>query len=154
VSAATATAPLSPATDTVGRAASRHLARQLAMLTGTRRVLVVLAHPTGGTELDRFGPDASSIDGDAVLTLVLPTEATVCDAARIHEPSLRRLAEHWGAERVLVAPCTFGHELVAVAIAPVAAGVAALPVEREARRLTERFAAGVVGTRLFANVPI
>jgi hypothetical protein len=115
-------------------------------------VLVVLADPRDGSELDRysFGAVPAAADGDALLALVLPLEATVCDVSRLHEPSLRRLADHWGQERMLIAPCTFGSDLVALALAPVADDVPAPVVEREARRLSERFAAAVVGTRLFA----
>ena len=133
-------------------AATRHLARQLSLLTGVRRVLILLADPRNGSELDRysFGAVLAGADGDALLSLVLPTEATVCDVNRLHEPSLRRLAECWGVDRMLIAPCTFGSDLVALALAQVTADVPAAVVEREARRLSERFAAGVVGTRLFA----
>jgi hypothetical protein len=153
VLAATVTPPGAPLFDTIGWAATRHLACQIAMLTGHRRVLVVLADPQDGTELDRysFGAAFAGADGDALLSLVLPTDAAVCDVARLHEPSLRRLADHWAAERLLVAPCTFGNELVALAVAPVAGDVPTLIVEREARRLAERFAASVIGTRLFAT---
>jgi hypothetical protein len=134
-------------------AATRHLARQLSLLTGGRRVLVVLADPRDGTELDRysFGAVLADADGDALLSLVLPTEACVCDATRLHEPSLRRLAEQWGRRRMLIAPCTFGCDLVALALAPVDEDVPAPVVEREARRLSERFAASLVGRRLFAQ---
>jgi len=134
-------------------AATRHLARQLSLLTGVRRALVVLADPRDGTELDRysFGAVLADADGDALLSLVLPTEPSVCAAHRLHEPSLRRLGEHWGHRRLLIAPCTFGASLVALAIVPVADDVPAPVVEREARRLTERFAASIVGTRLFAH---
>jgi hypothetical protein len=134
-------------------AATRHLARQLSLLTGVRRVLVVLADPRDGTELDRyaFGAVLADADGDALLSLVLPTEACVCDVNRLHEPSLRRLADHWGRRRMLIAPCTFGRDLVALALAPVGDDVPAPIVEREARRLSERYAAGVVGRRLFAK---
>ncbi len=134
-------------------AANRHLARQLALLTGVRRVLVVLADPRDGSELDRysFGAVLARADGDALLSLVLPTEPSVCEVHRLHEPSLRRLADHWGRRRMLIAPCTFGTELVALALAPVGDDVPAPIVEREARRLTERFAAGVIGSRLFAR---
>jgi hypothetical protein len=133
--------------------ATRHLARQLSLVTGVRRVLVVLADPRDGTELDRysFGAGLADADGDALLSLVLPTEPSVCDVHRLHEPSLRRLADHWGHQRMLIAPCTFGSGLVALALAPVGDDVPAPVVEREARRLTERFAASVVGTRLFAH---
>jgi hypothetical protein len=134
-------------------AATRHLARRLALLTGERRVLIVLADPRDGSELDRYsyGAVLAAADGDALLSLVVPMEATVCEVNRLHEPSLRRLAEHWGQARMLIAPCTFGSGLVALALAPVADDVPAPMVEREARRLSERFAAGVVGTRLFAT---
>jgi len=134
-------------------AATRHLARQLSLLTGGRGVLVLLADPCDGRELDRcsFGAVLADADGDALLSLVLPKEATVCDVNRLHEPSLRRLTQRWGVDRMLIAPCTFGSELVALALAPVAGDVPATVVEREARRLSERFAAGVVGTRLFAR---
>ncbi|HKA04726.1 MAG TPA: hypothetical protein VKD67_10360 [Acidimicrobiales bacterium] len=133
--------------------ATRHLARQLALLTGVRRVLVVLADPRNGSELDRYslGAVLANADGDALLSLVLPAEAAVCAVNRLHEPSLRRLAERWGRERMLIAPCTFGNELVALALAPVGEDVPAAIVEREAGRLTERFAASVVGSRLFAR---
>src|SRR5262249_36960985 len=147
-----ATPPTASATDPRGFGAARHLARRIAMLTGLRRVLVVLADPCLGTELGRyeFGAPVPGIDTNALLELVLPTDACVCDVARLHEPALRRLADHWAADRILVAPCTFGHELVALAVAPVGATPTAA-VEREVRRLTERFAASVIGTRLFSR---
>jgi hypothetical protein len=144
-----------PATpiDRIGRRPAGHLARELAALTGRRRAVVLLADPTNGTELDRhvLGPLAGPFDGDAVLGLVLPSQPTVCDASRLHEPSLRRLVHHWRSERLLIAPCTFGHALVGLAIVAVAPTAEQLPIERSARALVDRFAAGVIGTRLFSN---
>ena len=104
---------------------------------------MLLADLTDGTELDRYvdGPRPGPIDGDALLALVLPTEPTVCDTARLHEPSLRLLARRWRTDRLLVA-------LAIVAIAPDADTHV---VVRAARPLCERFAVAVVGTRLFAN---
>jgi hypothetical protein len=138
-----------PATSVDFRAVD-HLARQIAALTDAGPVLVVLADPRDGTELDRYELHAPmpDVDGEALLRLVLPTDATVCPVGRLHEPSLRRLAHRWHVDHVLVAPCTFGHELVAVAVAPVAGKVTS-SVEREVARLTERFAAALVARRLF-----
>jgi hypothetical protein len=139
--------------DTIGRTAARHLARQLAMLTGSRRALVVLADPRDGTELERHpsGAAVPDTDGNALLSLVFASDAAVCEVSRLHEASLRRLAHHWAADHLLVVPCTFGHDLVAVAVAPVGPNVPAAPIVREARHLAERFAASVIGTRLFVN---
>ena len=142
-----------PAIDRVGRHPARQLGRELATLTGRKRAVVLLADLTDGTELDRYsgGPRPGPIDGDALLALVLPTEPTVCDTARLHEPSLRLLARRWRTDRLLVAPCTFGHLLVALAIVAIAPDADAHVVVRAARPLCERFAVAVVGTRLFAN---
>ena len=138
--------------DRVGRRPARQLARQLGALTGRRRAVVLLADPSTGGELARHveGPPPGAIDGDAVLALVLPSQPTVCDAARLHEPALRRLAHDWRADRLLVAPCTFGHNLVAVAVVAVPRHAEPLPIERAARPIAERFAAAVIGTRLFS----
>jgi len=142
---------IAPTPDRVGRRPAAHLARQLSALTGRRRAVVILADPSNGAELDRHvgGPPPGPIDGRAVLRLVLPSHPTVCDTSRLHEPSLRHLADHWNTERLLVAPCTFGHSLVAVAVVAVAPGASALPIEHGARPLVERFAAAVIGTRVF-----
>jgi len=137
----------------VGRRPAGHLARELSAVTGRRRAVVLLADLTNGAELDRHveGPALRGIDGDALLALVLPSRPTVCDAARLHEPSLRRLAEQWHSSRLLVAPCTFGHLLVGLAVVALATSTDAPLVERAARPLADRFATGVVGTRLLAN---
>jgi hypothetical protein len=145
--------PISSHPDRVGHRRAGHLARELVAVTGRRRALVLLADPVTGAELDRYvvGPTPAAIDGDAVLDLVLPSHPVVCDASRLHEPSLRRLVHHWRSDRLLVAPCTFGHALVAVAVVAVAPGADALPIERAARPLVDRFATAVIGTRLLAN---
>ena len=137
--------------DRIGRRPAGHLARELTAVTGRRRALVLLADPSTGGELDRHvdGPPPGPIDGDAVLALVLPSQPTVCDTARLHEPALRRLAAQWRTERLLIAPCTFGHALVGVAIVAVAPAAETPLVERAARPLVDRFATAVVGTRLF-----
>jgi hypothetical protein len=120
-------------------------------VTRRHRAVVLLADPSTGLELARHveGPPLGLVDGDAVLDLVLPSHATVCDATRLHETALRRLATQWRTERLLVAPCTFGHTLVGVALAAVAPAAQSPLVERAARPLVDRFAAAVIGTRLF-----
>ncbi len=147
------TAPQPTCPDRVGLRPAGHLARELTAVTGRRRAIVLLADPSTGLELDRHveGPPLGLIDGDAVLALVLPSHATVCDTARLHEPALRRLAVQWRTDRLLVAPCTFGHALIGVAIAAVAPAAETPLVERAARPLVDRFAAAVVGTRLFTS---
>jgi hypothetical protein len=144
---------MSPSPDRIGHRPAGHLARELTALTHRRRALVVLADPTTGAELDRHvvGPPPAGVDGSAVLGLVLPSRPTVCDASRLHEASLRRLLQHWRADRLLVAPCTFGHDLVAVAVVAVAPGADPLLIERAARPLADRFATSVIGTRLLTN---
>ena len=141
----------SASADRIGHRPARQLARQLGAVTGRRRAVVLMADPSTGGELARHvdGPPPGPIDGDAVLALVLPSQPTVCDTARLHEPALRRLAHHWRTDRLLVAPCTFGHNLVAVAVVAVPRDAEPLLIERAARPLAERFAAAVVGTRLF-----
>jgi hypothetical protein len=142
-----------PPADLVGRRFARHLASELAALTARRRAVVLLADPATGTELDRHvvGPPPGPIDGDALLALVLPSQATVCDAGRLHEPGLRCLAHQWRCTQLLIAPCTFGHALVGLAIVAVAPNAEPLPIERAARPLVDRFATAIVGTRLFTN---
>jgi len=137
--------------DRVGHRPARQLARQLGTVPGRRRAIVLMADPSTGGERARHvdGPPPGPIDGDAVLALVLPSQPTVCDTARLHEPALRRLAHHWRTDRLLVAPCTFGHNLVAVAVVAVPHDAEPLLIERAARPLAERFAAAVIGTRLF-----
>jgi hypothetical protein len=144
---------VAPPPDRVGRRAAAALACELAGRTGHLGALILLAHPDDGSEIGRHvvGVPLPPVDGDALLGLVLPSEATVCDAGRIREMSLRRLARHWHADRLLVAPCTFGNLLVALAVVPIGLGVRGRLVEREARVITERFAAAVIGTRLFVN---
>jgi hypothetical protein len=134
----------------------RQLALELAGRSRADGAVVVLADPQGGGEVGRcvLGHRVPTVDGDALLDLVLPSEATVCDVARIHEPSLRRLALHWKADRLLVAPCSFGNTLVALAIVPLGVGISARRIERDARGLCECFAAAVVGTRLLANATL
>jgi hypothetical protein len=75
----------------------------------------------------------------------------VCPTARLHDASLRRLAIEWHTERLLVVPCFFGHDLIAFAVAPIDNPVETRQAELAARCVAERFAAHVVGTRLFAN---
>jgi hypothetical protein len=130
-----------------------HLACALAARSRSDEALVVLADPEGGGEIGRYvlGHRLPPIDGGALLDLVLPSEATVCDLARIHEPSLRRLARYWQTDRLLVAPCSFGHSLVALAVVPLGLGVSARRLERDARPVCERFAASVTGNRLIVN---
>jgi hypothetical protein len=135
-------------------AALQHeLALELALRSRAAGALIVLADPLGGGEIGRcvVGPCLPAVDGNALLDLVLPSEATVCDVGRIHEPSLRRLARHWNADRLLVAPCSFGTTLVALAIVPLGPGLSARRIERDARGVCERFAAAVIGTRLLAH---
>jgi hypothetical protein len=145
--------PARATVDRIGRCPARHLARELGALTGRKRAVVLLADLTDGTELVRHveGPRLGSIDGDALLALVLPSEPMVCDAARLHEPSLRLLARRWRADRLLVAPCTFGHTLVGLAVVALPPDADTPVVVRAARPLCERFAVAVIGTRLFAN---
>jgi hypothetical protein len=147
--------PANPHPDRIGRRPAGHLARELSALTGRRRAIVLLADPSTGAELYRHvdGPPPGPIDGDALLALVLPSHPTVCDTSRLHEPSLRRLADHWRSGRLLIAPCTFGHALIGLAVVALAPGAESLPIERAARPLVDRFATAVTGTRLFTDPP-
>jgi hypothetical protein len=137
--------------DLVGERAARRLALDVGALVGRPDVLVLLAHPTTRQELARVSTGrVPPVDGSALLGLVLPTDPTVCDVLRLHEPNLRALARHWRAPRVLVAPCVLGTELVGLALAPADVAMARRPVEQAAIALVERFSARVVATRLVA----
>jgi hypothetical protein len=138
-------------TDTVGLRGARRLALDLTRIVRRRNCVVVLANPLDGTELARVCVGgAPLVDGDALLALVMSSEPAVCVTARLHDASLHRLGVAWHAERLLVVPCFFGHDLVALAIAPIDKPVESRQAEIAARAVAERFAAHVVGTRLFA----
>jgi hypothetical protein len=140
--------------DRPGRRDARRFALDLAILVGRPASLVVLAHPVWGGEWARAsaGP-APPADGDALLRLVLPTEPTVCDMARVHDGGLRHLASMWDTRRLLVVPCVFGNDLVAVAVAPVPGHSDGRGLAAAARCQAERFAARLTAHRLFGAVP-
>jgi hypothetical protein len=140
------------AADAVGLHGARRLALDLTRIVARRNAVVVLANPLDGTELARVCVGRPPlVDGDALLALVVSSEPAVCLTARLHDASLRRLGVEWQAERLLVVPCFFGHDLIALAVAPVHNRLETRQAELAARCVAERFGAHVVGTRLLAN---
>ena len=145
-------APIHTATDAVGLRGARRLALDLTRIVRRRNCVVVLANPLDGTELASVCVGrAPLVDGDALLALVVSSEPAVCPTSRLHDASLRRLAVEWHADRLLVVPCFFGHDLIALAVAPLDNPAETRQAEIAARCVAERFAAHVVGTRLFSN---
>jgi hypothetical protein len=141
--------------DRTGRRDARRLALDLAVLVGRPASLVVLADPVSGGELARASAGhPPAVDGEELLELVLPSEPVVCDAARVHNGELRRLACAWRVSRLLIVPCLFGNDLVALAVAPLGDRADARAVLVAARCQAERFAARVTATRLFGRASL
>jgi hypothetical protein len=134
-------------------AAVRHLATRLALDLATvgrgDASLVVMVGP-GGVPEDRVvvGPGLPA-EADGIAGLVLPSDPIVVDAGKVHDPGVRELAGRWKTERLLVVPSTFGADMVAIGVVPLAAG--AQPDRRTAGALAERFAAAVLRDRLLVG---
>jgi hypothetical protein len=124
---------------------ARDVALELSGIAGGGCAAVVLANPLTHGEVGRatVGPCAPMPAG-ALVDLVPPTEPSVCQANRTHDATLRGLAETWGRDRMLLVPCTFGNDLLAVGVAPLGE-VTDLPAAlRAAGDVAEKAAAALV----------
>jgi hypothetical protein len=136
-------------------ALARRLAAHLGSLTSGGRAVVVLVDPRTGATHGHVADGADApLGAEQLATLVCSSEPAVVPTARVHDLAVRALGLHWGTDAVLVAPCLFGNDVVALVALPLPPGttVAAPSLVRAVRSLTERFAASVVRARLFAAV--
>ncbi len=151
----TSTLPGSPSsTPTVADLAER-LAGHLAALTGRGESVVVLLDPRSGAVQAVVPGGRKALDGARLLGgLVFASDPAVVRTDRVHDLGVRALAEAWKTSALLVAPCLFGNDVVALVALPLPPGtaVAAPSLVQAVRTLTDRFAAGVVRARLFAAV--
>jgi hypothetical protein len=122
---------------------AQDLALDLCSVTGQAQAAVVVVDPLAMVEQGRtvVGGEIPLPEG-ALVDLVLPTEPTVCTVERTHDRGLRVLADAWHAERLVLAPVTFGHDLLAVAVAPVT--VLSTADRRRIADLAERAAAAMM----------
>lgn len=131
---------------------ARELALELSGIAGLGCAAVMVANPITRAEAGRatVGPCAPLPPG-ALLDLVLPTEPSVCSVKRTHDRVLRALAETWAVDEVLLAPCTFGHDLLAVAVAPLGDVPDRRAALRSAGEVAERTAAAMVYAMLLGE---
>jgi hypothetical protein len=126
-------------------ASPAQLAVDLAAALSAENVLVVMDGPE---RRQTIAGRAVAADVDSLFGLVLASDPCVVDARRVHHVGLRHVADVWESDRLLLAPCVFGHEVVAIVLASVAAGAGAAALERAALPLVERFAAAVARDRV------
>ncbi len=143
-------APSGPRSD--GPAFVQRFAHDLAATSGLGCSAVVLVDPVAAFErpVVTVGPPPGLLDTADLVDLVVATEPVVVVASRTHAHGLRELAAAWGTERLLVAPCIFGHELLAIGIAPFAAADLGAST-RAASVSAERTAAGLMRALLFSD---
>jgi hypothetical protein len=124
------------------------LAHHLAALGRGDAALVVVLDPEHQVPIGRrvIGP-ALPEDADGIAGLVVPSTPSVVEVSRVHDPDLRDVAGRWQAHRLLLVPCTFGHDLLALAVVPLADGCQ--PDRRAAAAYAERFGAAATRARLF-----
>lgn len=139
-----------PTAATAVLALARRFTLDLSRLGGGA-ALVVLTDPLSGDPLGHLvaGPALPDVVDD-LTELAHGSDPVACDPTRCRGSALRATATRWGASRVGVVPCTFGHDLVAIGLLPLPPSSCGSQVLAAARRLSERFGAGVVGARLFA----
>jgi hypothetical protein len=139
-----------PEADATTHSMACRLARDLCSLGRGDAALVVLVDPVTARPLGRCTIGPRPDGGDGIVGLVLPTEPCVVDAARVHNAPVHLVADAWGTDRLLLVPCTFGNDLLAVAVLPVAAD--ATPDRRLAAVVADRFAAALTRARLFGRL--
>jgi hypothetical protein len=134
---------------------ARRLASHLAACTGYGRAIVVLVDSRSGETQGVVAEGDDTPTGlDALLRLVCSSDPAVVGTNRVHDLALRALAQRWDTDALLVAPCLFGNDVVAMVVLPLPPGttVASPSLVKAVRTLADRFAAGVVRARLFAAV--
>jgi hypothetical protein len=134
---------------------ARRLASHLAACTGYGRAIVVLFDSrNGGTQGVVAEGDDPPAGLEALFKLVCASDPAVVCTGRVHDVALRSLARRWDTDALLVAPCLFGNDVVAMVALPLPPGttVASPSLVKAVRTLSDRFAAGVVRARLFAAV--
>jgi hypothetical protein len=132
---------------------ARRLATHLGSLTGSGQSVVVLVDPRSGRVQGHVAEGVAVPPGATALgDLVCSSDPAVVRTSRMHDLALRALARHWGTDTLLVAPCLFGNDVVAMVALPLPTDttVAAPSLVRAVRALTDRFAAGVVRTHFLA----
>jgi hypothetical protein len=134
---------------TIGRLTRRLAAELAAQADGS--ALVVLTDPVTNRSIGTAIAGRTLPPGVCSITeLVMPSDPIVCDASRVHHAGLRNVARAWGASHVLLVPCLFGNDLIAVALAP-APDEHARELVQASTALAERFSAAVVRARLMAR---
>src|SRR3954454_7484994 len=126
-------------------ASPAQLAVDLAAVLSAENVLVVLDGPE---RRQTITGRAVAADVDSLFGLVLASDPCVTDPRRAHHLGLRHVADVWESDRLLLAPCVFGHDVVAIVLASVTPDADPHALERAALPLVERFAAAVLRDRL------
>lgn len=139
-----------PEADATTHSLACRLARDLCDLGRGDAALVVLVDPLTALPIARCTVGLRPDGVDGIVSLVLPTEPCIVEAARVHNAAVHLVAAAWASEQLLLVPCTFGHDLLAVAVAPVTAE--AMPDRHEAAVVAERFAAALTKARLFGRL--
>lgn len=134
-----------PAARRIRPASPAQLAVDLAAVLSAENVLVVMDGPD---RRQTIAGRAVAADVDSLFDLILASDPCVIDAHRAHHLGLRHVADVWESHRLLLAPCVFGHEVVAIVLASVHADADPHALERAALPLVERFAASVLRDRV------
>jgi hypothetical protein len=135
---------------TIGRLARRLAAELAAQADGS--ALVVLTDPATNRSIGTAIAGRTLPPGLCSITeLMMPSDPIVCDPSRVHHAGLRNVARTWGASHVVLVPCLFGNDLIAIALTP-APDEHARELIQAVTPLAERFSAAVVRARLMARV--
>jgi hypothetical protein len=126
-------------------ASPAQLAVDLVAALAAENVLVVMDGPE---RRQTIAGRAVAADVDSLFDLILASDPCVVDARRAHHLGLRHVADVWESDRLLLAPCVFGHEVVAIVLASVDADADHRALERAALPFVERFAAAVARDRV------
>jgi hypothetical protein len=92
-----------------------------------------------------------TVHGPALVAAARTGSARVFDRGDLDDPDLRWLALQWASPRIVIVPCHFGEDLVAVAIAPLARNVGD-DVTDAAATLADRCAAGLARVNLLTSL--
>jgi hypothetical protein len=126
-------------------ASPAQLAVDVAAVLSAENVLVVMDGPE---RRQTIVGRAVAADVNSLFDLILASDPCVVDARRAHHVGLRHVADVWESDRLLLAPCLFGHEVVAIVLASVPADAEPHALERAALPLVERFGAAVARDRV------